>query len=441
MNDNFLKKKFNKNISSGKRRVFGVHAHSEIMPAMQERASGVTQKPTPAYFISRFRGLLRLRARLWQAKPVLYQGKNPGGKNVPKGTEIINKPFFLQFPVKEQMLFTKRLSVLIQAGVPILQALRMIELQASSAGSRYLTHRFAADVEQGQLLSTSLAKYKGIFNNFFINIVRIGEASGTLHENLDYLAQEQKKRIELKSKVTSALVYPGFVVAATFGMTGLLTGYVFPKIMPVFASFKFQLPWTTKTLIALSNVLAHDWEYVLLAMVFVSGVLIFLSRQPRVKLWSDRTILIVPFLGELARSYFLANFCRTLGLLLRSNLAIVEAAKITATTLTSSAYAEKLELLPGHLLKGEKMSACLERYPRLFPVMLTQMVVVGEVTGNLSNTLLYLAGLYEDELGEATKNLTTIIEPVLMIFMGLIVGFVAISIITPIYGITQNLRH
>ncbi len=357
-----------------------------------------------------------------------------------KAAGLARKPLRLKFPIKEQILFTKRLAVLIQAGVPILKALTIMSDQITSKGGSYILSLVLTEVEQGKFLSSGLQKFKRIFSDFTINIIRVGEVSGTLHENLEYLSEEMRKKQELKRKITSAFVYPIFIVVATLGITIFLTGYIFPKIIPVFSSFRVQLPLPTQILIAISHFVSHDWLFILLGIIaFVVGIVLLL-RMPRIKLWFDTMLIRVPLIGTLFKDYYLANSCRTFSVLLMADVKIVEASKIVASVTANRAYKKQFVSMSEHLLKGEKVSDFLAQRPELFPSIMTQMIVVGEEAGNLSGSLQYLSRMYEDELNDLSKNLTTIIEPVLMVFMGLIVGFVAISMITPIYSITQSLH-
>jgi type IV pilus assembly protein PilC len=316
----------------------------------------------------------------------------------------------------------------------------MLKKQAYSKSASHIFGDLYLQVENGQYLSAGMNKFKKIFGDFAVNIVRVGEVSGTLSENLNYLAEELKKKQELKRKVVSALVYPILIVFATIGITVMLVAYVFPKILPIFQSFKAQLPWSTRILIAISNGFSHYWQYILLGVIVFIAAGYFLLRQHKVRLWFDRNVLRLPLLGPLFLSYQVTNFTRTLGLLLKSDVKIVEALQIVASTMSNKAYKKEFNFLAEKTTRGEKISSFMEKDTKLFPPIISQMVAVGEATGNLSGSLLYLADMYEDDLNNLTRNLTTSIEPVLMIFMGLLVGFIAISIITPIYGITQNLR-
>ncbi len=351
------------------------------------------------------------------------------------------RPRFLHLPAKEKALLIKRLAVLLRAGVPLLQGVRLLEGQATSRTARAVLAALVADIENGQYLHVSLGRFRGLFGDFVLNLVRIGEVTGTLSENLEYLSEELKKKQRLRSTVVGALVYPACIVLATLGITVLLVTYVFPKIIPIVASLHADLPWSTRALMAASRFAGHDWYWVLLASAaaLATSVLAY-RRSTAVRLRFDRVLIRVPLVGRVLQSYHVANTCRTLGMLLRSDVRIVEAATIVGETSTNAGYRRTLVRLAETLRRGGKISDVLAAERSLFPVAVSQLVSVGERTGNLSASLLYLSAMFEDEVDDLTKSLSTVLEPFLMVFMGLLVGFVAISIITPIYGITQNLR-
>jgi type IV pilus assembly protein PilC len=345
---------------------------------------------------------------------------------------------FTRLSIKEKTLFAKRLSFLIKAGVPILESLRIMRRQASGARSKVLD-QVIADVSNGQFLSTSLAKFEDNFDQFAINIIKIGEESGTLDENLTYLADELKKKQNLRSKVLSAMIYPIFIISATLGISGLLIIYIFPKILPVFASLNVHLPITTRILIWAGHFLSMYGIYLVSALIGLLVFLIFLMRNSKFKLLIHEIILKLPLTGSISQNYHMANFCRTLGLLLKSDVRIVRAFSISAETTSNLVYRRELEKIAQNVTTGEKITTYMEKHPKLFPHVLTELLSIGEATGKLDETLTYLSEMYEAEVEELTKNLSTILEPALMVFMGIIVGFIAVSIITPIYEITQNL--
>jgi len=354
----------------------------------------------------------------------------------------MNKSFFNKLSVKEQAVFARRLSFLIRAHIPILEALMMIRRQARTKARQKMLDQIITDVSNGQFLSKSMDKFRSLFGNFTVDIIRIGEESGMLDENLNYLADELQKRQALQRKVIGSLVYPFFITLATIAITALIVVYIFPKILPIFKTMHVALPLTTRVLMAVSSVLIqHGLVLVLLLLALIIGFIVLLQYMPRFRRIVHHGVLRLPLFGRLLKSYYVTTFCRTFGLLLRSHFSIIKAAQVTAETSANMAYQEELAHLADEITHGRKISDHLARHTDLFPDMVSEMIAIGEKTGNLSDTLLYLAGYYENEVEEITKNLSSSLEPILMVAMGAVVGFVAISVITPIYAITQNLHH
>ncbi|OGY62337.1 MAG: hypothetical protein A2745_02840 [Candidatus Harrisonbacteria bacterium RIFCSPHIGHO2_01_FULL_44_13] len=350
-----------------------------------------------------------------------------------------SKNLFLRVPLQEKMIFARHLSIMIKAGMPLLDAITMLQKQTGSRSLAKILKDVAADINNGQFLSKSLEKYQDVFGNLFVNIIRVGETGGILPENLNFLSEELSKKAELRRKVIGAMVYPIVILAATFGVVGMLIVFVFPKILPVFASLNVKLPATTKLLIAISNLLTQ--RGVLVLAVAAAAILAFwlLLKIKTVKFYYHWFLLRTPILGKMARNVNMANFTRTLGLLLKSGIKIVESLDITSETLSNLVYVKELKTAAVNIQKGELISKYLSSRPNLFPPMLANMIAVGENTGNLSETLLYLSEFYENEVGDAAKNLSNVLEPIMMVTLGLIVGFVAISIISPIYQATQTI--
>ena len=297
------------------------------------------------------------------------------------------------------------------------------------------------DVSNGQFLYASLAKYKNTFGDFAINIIKVGEEGGILDQNLEYLATELHKKQELKKKIIGAMIYPIFITVATLGISGLVTAYIFPKIMPIFISLGAHLPLSTRILIFISNFLLHY------GLIFIAGFILaifgLITAYKKIKSFNyafNHVMVSIPIFGSLLQSYHMANFTRTLGLLLNCQMNIISATRITADATQSLVYKREIHALAEEIAKGRKISQYLDSNPRLFPEMVPQMIAIGETTGNLGNTLMYLSDHYESEVNEITRNLSSSIEPVLLVFMGAIVGFVAVSVITPIYELTQNIH-
>lgn len=343
--------------------------------------------------------------------------------------------------LKEQAVFAKRLSLLVKAGVPLLDSISLLEEQAVSSPNKKMFAKIKHDISNGQFLYKSLGHFPKVFGEFTINIIRVGETSGTLYTNLKYLADEMEKKRQLRQKVVGALVYPIVIVIAASGIGALMTVFLFPKLLPIFQSLNVPLPFTTRVLLLLSNILTNYWLFLIIGVIVLIFVFIMLMRLvPSFRYAVHGISLRVPILGPMLRHYHLTNICRISGTLFKSQVRVLETIEVTAETTTNLVYRDKLEKLQHSIRKGGNISSYLHKYPKLFPKMLCHMIAVGETTGSLSDTLLYLGEIHESELDEQTKRLSSIIEPVMMVGVGLMVGFIAVSIITPIYEVTQHLN-
>ncbi len=344
--------------------------------------------------------------------------------------------------LKEQVTFFKRLAFLLNAGIPLVSSLHMLTEQTRAKKVRTKLNEITTAVARGQSFSKSLGAYPRVFSPFVLHIIAIGEQSGTLGENLLYLSDELRKRQVLRRKIIGASVYPLLITLATLGITAFLMLYLFPKIMPIFTSLHIDLPFTTKVVMG-TSILLRDWGLVLFVCVAVLVTLLVVlhKKWEKFRTLVDAALLRVPVVGGAVRHYNLAMGARTLGLLLKSGVPLSQALPITAQTTEHKGYKAQYVLLAEAVCRGEKISTHLVRNTTLFPNMFSSLTAVGESSGSLAESLMYLSGLYESEVDDFTKNLATILEPVLMITMGLIVGLIAISIITPIYGITQNLHN
>jgi len=347
---------------------------------------------------------------------------------------------FTSVSLAERIMFVKHMSMMIHSGMTEVESLRLIQSQIKSKGFLKILNEVIVGVENGQALSTSLARYRGVFGDLFINIIKIGEISGTLSENLDYLALEMKKNQSLRSKVRGALIYPAVILVATVGVVGGLIFFILPKILPIFINLNVTLPITTRILIASSDALRAHYLLIGLAFLALVGTLLLLRRIPVTKYILHRILLTLPIFGSISVGFNMANMTRILGMLLKSGEKIVQAVSITADASSNMVYRKALQEAVVEIQKGKTLYAYFEEHERLFPPTVGRMIEVGEKTGNLDNNLAYLAEFYENEVDEVTKNLSGILEPILLVVMGVAVGFVALAIITPIYGITQGLN-
>lgn len=340
----------------------------------------------------------------------------------------------------QKALFAKNLSLMLKAGLPIAEALN-IATSSAKGKMRGVLEKVRSSVEAGRPLSASFADHSGTFSGLFINVTRAGEASGTLVENLEGIAEQLKKEKEIISKIKGAMMYPIVVLAATFGLGLVLAFVVLPQITPLFEGLQIDLPITTRALIAFSHFIQNSGFYLFIGIIAFSGFIVWLLRQKFTKPYTNWLLLKVPIIKNITRNSNLARFSRTLGTLLKSGVPIDEAMEITANTVGNYYYQRALGQVARASSKGTKLSDNLSQFSSFFPTLLTKMIKVGEESGNFEETLFYLAEYYEAEVDNSTKALSTTIEPILLLFIGLVVGFLALSIITPIYDITGNIRR
>lgn len=341
---------------------------------------------------------------------------------------------------KEQIVFMKRFAMMLQSGMPIIICLKLLEEESTKSSQKSLIAELLRRVASGASLSLALEARPDVWSQFVVTIVRVGESSGILADMLAYIAVELKKKNELRRQILGALLYPSIVILATLVITVFLLVVIFPKILPIFESLAAELPLSTKILIELSHLFSQYGIWIAMGIVIVCILYTIFRQYEQFRYWSDFLLLQIPISGRLLRYYNLANLCRTLGLLLQNEVRIMTAVTIISEATAHRVYRLALVTASVELATGKTFSSQLQKNPELYPSLLIQMIQAGELTGNLSSAFLYLSEMYESDIRDTTKNLTTVLEPVLMVGMGLCVGFIAISIITPIYGITQHLH-
>ncbi len=344
-----------------------------------------------------------------------------------------------QISLVEKMVFSRHLSIMITAGLSLNQALGVLAEQTKNQKFKKIINRLEENVRRGQPLSDCLAKEPKTFNELFVNMVRVGETSGNLDKVFKILAEQMKKDHELISRVRGAMMYPAVIITAMIGIGILMMIMVVPKLTEIFTEFNMELPLSTQIIIGLSNFLKN---HLLLGLMSLIGLIILLRfglKNKKVKRVLDKIYLHLPILGNLVQKVNAARFARTLSSLIDSGIAIVKALQVVAGTLGNIHFKEALINSAEQVQKGKELSLSLSGHKNLYPPMIIQMIQVGEQTGSLSDVLKNLADFYEEEIDNTTKNLSSIIEPVIMIIIGTAVGFFAISMIQPMYSMMGGL--
>ena len=343
-------------------------------------------------------------------------------------------------PNVTKVTFAKHLSLMIKAGLPIDEAIRTLAEQSQGRFRRAMEGVLKA-VETGRQLSDGFAQYPRIFSDLFVATIRAGEASGTLEKSLDDLAVQLTKNFELVRKIRGAMTYPILVMVAAGGVGIGLSLFVLPRVIGLFQSITVQLPLGTRLLLGFSGFMARYGVQAVAGFALGVFALVQFLRWRPIRPASHAALLAVPVFGTLARNFNIAMFARTMGTLLRSGIPIGEAFQITSDTLRNERYKAALRRVRAGTETGVPASTVLEEFPRLFPSITTRMLAVGERSGKLEETFQYLAEFYEDEVDTTTKDLSTVLEPILLIVIGLTVAYIAVAIIAPIYNFIGSIER
>ena len=339
----------------------------------------------------------------------------------------------------EKMMFSRHLSVMIKAGLSLSQALKVLANQTKSPKFSKIINQIEDCIRQGKTFSESLAQHPKVFDDLFINMVQIGETSGNLNEVLEILAEQMKKNHELISRVKGAMVYPAVIVIAMIGIGILMMILVVPQLTSVFNELNIELPLSTRIIIGLSNFLKDNLILTLIILVLFIILMRFIIKIKKVKSILDKTFLYLPIFGPLIQKINSARFARTFSSLIESGVPIVKSLKIVGETLGNVHFKKALLDSAQQVQRGEALSVALRKYENLYMPMIIQMISVGEETGNISGILKNLADFYEEEIDNTTKNLSAVLEPVIMIVVGAAVAFFAISMIQPMYSMMEGI--
>ncbi len=345
----------------------------------------------------------------------------------------------MRISVTEQLLLIKRLSTLVTAGVPLLESLRLLSVQAKGGVAEVIGSLVGA-VSSGRSLAAGLADCGNVVSPLTLHLIEVGEQTGMLPEHLRYVTEQLGQQQTMRRKIWSALVYPLFVFVIACAVALLLLLYVFPKLMPIFSSLHFKLPLTTRILLGIYTTVTKDFIALLLCLGLALVAVYMVAHAQKTRTLWYRAILRVPIIRSYLVQYQNWHICRTLAVLLKAEVPLARALEKTAQSMQHMVYRTALSKVHERVLDGASLAASLQWYPALFPLHVTQLLQVGEQAGTLTESLAYCALMLQEETEELTKKVTVLFEPALLLVVGLVVGFVAIAIITPIYGITQAIH-
>lgn len=342
-------------------------------------------------------------------------------------------------PFVDKFLFVHHLQIMTKAGLSIMSSLDILSKEIENKKLKVTVKKIKEKVENGLQLSEALAEYPKIFPPVYVSMIGAGETAGKLEEALTQVSDQMKKTQNLNSKVRGAMIYPAVILVAMIGISGFVVFYIMPKILVMFEEMNVELPLPTRILIGITNFALSYWWLVIIVLTGLIVAFIRLMKVYNFKRGVHKIMLRLPIFGAIFKKINLARFTLTLSSLLASTIPIVEAVKISAEVLKNLVYKEELNSSAELIKQGQPLSKILMEYPNTFPPMTTEMLAVGEEAGKIEQMLAELSEYYNKEVEDTMSNFTSIIEPVIILLLGLGVGGIAVAVIMPMYSLSQSI--
>lgn len=352
--------------------------------------------------------------------------------------KIINFFYKIQrIPVTAKIFTLQNLSIMIRTGLSLADALLILSKQTKGK-LKLILNDLEQQIRNGKTFAESLKLYEQDFGEIFINMIAAGETSGNLEKVLNSLYLQNKKQHSLKNKIRNALTYPVIIILAMVGIGAFVMLYVLPNITAMFAEMGNQLPLPTRILITISDFVSHNNLLIIISILSLSIIFFIWVKTKSGRFLWHKFLLNLPIIGEIIKKINITTIAQNLSSLIQTDIALPESFNITAKIVSNDVYKKALIETTEQIKKGKKISEILNNYPEIFSSIFIQMITVGEETGTLDEILKNLADFYQEEVEQTMENLPIIIEPLLMILMGLGVAGLAIAVILPIYSMTQN---
>lgn len=378
-------------------------------------------------------------------KSAFYQEFKKTGDTLVSVAEAKSASFNIQFnfltriKTLDKITFARNIGNMLDAGLSLSRSINVIERQSTNIKMQEICRSLNASIASGKTLHESLAAHPKVFSKLFISMVKAGEESGNLVESLKHVSSQMEKSFLLNKKVKGAMMYPSVILSVMVLIGVLMLIYVVPGLTKTFVDLKVELPTSTKIVLGISSFLQNYYILAFLMLVgAIFGVIYGLKTEIGKKIF-DTVILRIPVISGIVKESNSARTTRTLSSLLSAGVDLLQAVKITGEVMQNVLYKDVLKRTEAVVEKGEPLSTIFEQETRLYPIFVSEMISVGEETGKLATMLIGVATFYENEVEQKTKDLSTIIEPVLMVIIGASVGFFAVSMITPMYSVMNNL--
>lgn len=342
-------------------------------------------------------------------------------------------------PLKEKLFFVQHLVPMLRVGISLPKALRTLSKQSSNKYFKSILDEMAEKVDGGATLADSVRPYKKVFGELFVSMIETGEVSGNLEKVLEQLYLQMKKEHHLISKIKGALTYPTVVMVAMFGIMVFMFVVVIPQMTEIFIDMEVELPLATQILISVSNAIANNIVMAAIILIIVVLLFIYVLRTEKGKYAFHKFTLKMPIVAPIVKKINLARFARNISSLLKTDIMIVKSFQVTANVLGNLRYRDAVLDMSEKIKKGEKLYNTVQKYPKLFPPVVQQMISIGEETGELDSILMELAEFYEGEVDQIMNDLPSLIEPLLILVLGVGVGGIAVAIIMPMYSLSSSI--
>ena len=339
---------------------------------------------------------------------------------------------------KDLVIFTRQFATMVAAGVPLIRALSTLKEQSDSVALQKTLEQVSADVQGGSSLSGALAKHPKIFSSVYVNMVQAGEAGGILDQIMNRLATQVEKDSQIKGKLRGALIYPAVICVVAVGAVVFLMTSIVPKLTSILTSNGGKLPLQTKLIMHVSSFLIHDWFILALALVALGVAFRLFTRKPSGKLAFHRLQLRLPIFGEVILKVNVARFARTFSSLMGAGVSVIESLRVTAESLNNLVVQQALQGAVADIKNGHSIADSLEK-SNILPKIIIQMAAVGEETGQMDTVLTKVAEFYEEEVDTVVSTISSIIEPVLIVFLGGVVALIATAVIGPITSLESSI--
>jgi len=355
-----------------------------------------------------------------------------------EGIEASISRIFNKVSQKDLMIFTRQFSTLLAAGVPLSEALRTLASQTRNQMLKETTIEVQREIDGGLSLSQAMEKYSAVFTEFYVNMIRSAEVTGRVDEVMNFLADYLEKQAALSSKVRNALIYPIFMVIFLILVVIFMATSVFPQIESVFTELGAELPALTRAIVAFGKFLTNWWWAAVAGLAILAFVFMDYFKSKEGKVLLDEIVLRMPVFNKMLINLYVARFSDSVSVLTRGGVAIVQAIEITARTMGSAIYGDILRGAAEEVKNGVLLSTALSKHPKYFPPLVSQMLAVGESTGQMDSLLRKVSAFYGREVEDLVGSLVELIQPILMLIIGGVVGILFASILTPIFNFVST---